>query len=204
MPAVLPNEVLHALHQSIIVIDTDGYIIEANRAWGELSASINIPSDFQWLGVNFLQIYDVLLHTCNYNCTIANQFYCIFNGQLPSFFHDFSMNINLTTEWFMLEVFPLIKNKKCIDGAVISISNITQRKQVEFDFQEAVLQIRTLRGLIPICAVCKRIKEDDLWSSIESFLEKHTYAEFTHDICPECIRRLYPKYSSVLDHPPDL
>lgn len=54
-------------------------------------------------------------------------------------------------------------------------------------------QIKTLRGLIPICANCKKIREDDgFWNQIESYLEEKTDAQFTHGICPQCAETLYP------------
>ncbi|WJH30842.1 hypothetical protein N6H13_09690 [Paenibacillus sp. CC-CFT742] len=84
--------------------------------------------------------------------------------------------------------------------ALISHTDITEQKRIEQQLKLALSEVRTLRGLLPICAVCKQIKdEQDIWNSVESYLERHTHAEFTHDICPDCIRRLYPKYSNILD-----
>jgi hypothetical protein len=86
------------------------------------------------------------------------------------------------------------------DLALIAHTDVTEQKQTERQLKKALSEVRTLRGLLPICAVCKQIKdEQDSWNSVESYLEKHTHAEFTHDICPDCIRRLYPKYSNILD-----
>lgn len=57
-------------------------------------------------------------------------------------------------------------------------------------------QIKTLRGLIPICASCKQVRNDQgYWERIEAYLERFSEAEFTHGICPECIKKLYPAYS---------
>jgi hypothetical protein len=54
-------------------------------------------------------------------------------------------------------------------------------------------QIKTLRGLIPICANCKKIRDDaGFWNQIEAYLEQKTDAQFTHGICPQCARQLYP------------
>jgi rubrerythrin len=56
------------------------------------------------------------------------------------------------------------------------------------------LQIKTLRGLIPICASCKKIRNDKgYWDEIESYMIEHADARFSHGICPECIKKLYPK-----------
>ena len=53
--------------------------------------------------------------------------------------------------------------------------------------EQALAEIRTLRGLLPICAWCKRVRnEEQAWQSIESYVQSHTHAEFTHDICETC------------------
>jgi len=54
--------------------------------------------------------------------------------------------------------------------------------------------LHRLRGLIPICAGCKKIRRDDeAWEALEVFLEAHSKAAFTHSLCPECLERLYPE-----------
>jgi hypothetical protein len=56
-------------------------------------------------------------------------------------------------------------------------------------------QVHELSGLLPICASCKRIRDDEgYWQQIENYISIHSQAEFTHSICPECARRLYPDY----------
>ncbi|MBE0617665.1 MAG: PAS domain-containing protein [Proteobacteria bacterium] len=55
-----------------------------------------------------------------------------------------------------------------------------------------VTALHQLRGLLPICAGCKKIRrEDQAWEAIEAFIERHSLAEFTHGLCPECLERLY-------------
>lgn len=54
-------------------------------------------------------------------------------------------------------------------------------------------EIKTLRGLIPICAKCKSIRDDSgFWQSIENYVSEHSEAEFSHSVCPECRDELYP------------
>ena len=61
--------------------------------------------------------------------------------------------------------------------------------------QETVAHLKTLRGLLPICAKCKKIRDDQgYYVQIETFLKEHSYAEFSHSICPECLKELYPEY----------
>jgi len=58
---------------------------------------------------------------------------------------------------------------------------------------EDISLIVELQGLIPICASCKRIRDDKgYWNRVEIYIEEHSEAEFTHDICPECANKLYP------------
>jgi len=66
-------------------------------------------------------------------------------------------------------------------------------------YQQAIDQIETLKGLLPVCSGCKKIrvadadsKAQDAWVSLEAYLHEHTAAEVTHSICPECMARLYP------------
>ena len=58
----------------------------------------------------------------------------------------------------------------------------------------ALANVQTLRGLIPICAGCKKIRDDrGFWSQVETYIAKHSDATFTHGICPECSRKYYPE-----------
>jgi PAS domain S-box-containing protein len=81
-----------------------------------------------------------------------------------------------------------------------SILDITARKQVEEQreelieaLQKALSEVKTLRGFLPICSYCKKIRDDKgYWSQIESYIHKHSDAEFSHGICPECVKKYYP------------
>ena len=63
------------------------------------------------------------------------------------------------------------------------------------ELRRALDQIKTLRGIIPICASCKKIRDDNgYWKQVEVYIRDHSEAEFSHGICPECVKELYPKY----------
>jgi PAS domain S-box-containing protein len=93
-------------------------------------------------------------------------------------------------------------------GGVIGVSaierDITAHKREEeerlkliSELTEALTKIKALRGLLPICASCKQIRDDrGYWNKIESYICEHTEAEFTHGICPDCLAHLYPEYVS--------
>jgi CRP/FNR family cyclic AMP-dependent transcriptional regulator len=58
--------------------------------------------------------------------------------------------------------------------------------------------VRTLGGLLPICAKCKAIRDENgSWIRLETYIEDHSGADFTHGICPECAKRLYPRLAQV-------
>ena len=83
------------------------------------------------------------------------------------------------------------------------VRDMTERKQAEeerekliAELQDALAKIKTLKGLIPICASCKKIRDDTgYWKQIETYIHDHSDAEFSHGICPECIEKLYPQYA---------
>ena len=61
--------------------------------------------------------------------------------------------------------------------------------------QEALEQIKTLRGIVPICSHCKQIRDDEgFWSQVEHYVEDHTHVKFSHGICPECKKEHYPDF----------
>ena len=73
--------------------------------------------------------------------------------------------------------------------------DIVERKRIEGELREAIAQVKTLTGLLPMCANCKKIRDDNgYWSSVEKYISSHSEAEFTHGICPECLEKLYPSY----------
>lgn len=82
------------------------------------------------------------------------------------------------------------------------IRDISERKQFENerdqlirDLQNSLTKVKTLTGLLPICASCKKIRDDKgYWNQIESYIHEHSDATFSHGICPDCTEKLYPGY----------
>jgi DNA-binding NtrC family response regulator len=79
---------------------------------------------------------------------------------------------------------------------------ISQRRKVEeerekliSELKQALAEVKTLSGLLPICASCKKIRDDKgYWNQIEVYIRNHSDAEFSHGLCPECAKKLYPDY----------
>ncbi len=68
--------------------------------------------------------------------------------------------------------------------------------QANTELKKKLEEIKILRGILPICASCKRIRDDGgYWNQLESYIRAHSDAEFSHSICPDCARKLYPELS---------
>ena len=70
-----------------------------------------------------------------------------------------------------------------------------EREKLIGELQEALAKAKLLSGLLPICASCKKIRDDKgYWNQIELYIWEHSEAEFSHGLCPECTEKLYPGY----------
>jgi hypothetical protein len=68
-----------------------------------------------------------------------------------------------------------------------------EREQVIVKLQQALAQVKRLSGFLPICASCKKIRDDQgYWQQVEAYIRDHSEAEFSHGLCPECAKMLYP------------
>ena len=68
------------------------------------------------------------------------------------------------------------------------------------ELEEALAKIKTLRGLLPICASCKKIRSDSgHWQQLEEFIAEHSEADFTHGLCPECFKQLEIEAKTIVD-----
>ena len=80
------------------------------------------------------------------------------------------------------------------------VHDIFERKKIEIEreklirkLQSALSEVKTLRGFLPICASCKKIRDDKgYWNQIEAYISAHSDAQFSHGLCPDCARKLYP------------
>jgi len=99
---------------------------------------------------------------------------------------------------FVSNVYP-VNHHKVIQ---CNIRDITARKRAEEDrerliveLKDALSKVRALRGMLPICSSCKKIRNDEgYWEQVETYIGDHSEAEFTHGICPDCSKKLYPQY----------
>ncbi len=95
---------------------------------------------------------------------------------------------------------PIVDDKNDVMGFVLTISDITARKRAEQereklirDLQAALDEVKTLSGMLPICSSCKKIRDDSgYWHQVENYIKDRSEADFTHGLCPDCMRTLYP------------
>lgn len=110
--------------------------------------------------------------------------------------------------FFVFNMFPF-GDEDCIEASVHIIRDITGRRKAEeereqliYELKNAVREVKKLQGMIPICASCKKIRDDKgYWQQIEKYIQDHSDAKFSHSICPECAQRLYPDlYREIMRH----
>lgn len=78
----------------------------------------------------------------------------------------------------------------------------TQLQAEKAHLEAALQQVKTLQGLLPICAACKKVRDDEgYWHQVESYLSRHLEVEFSHSICPECRTKLYPQLGKKVEKP---
>ena len=81
-----------------------------------------------------------------------------------------------------------------INDEMVDITRELQKKKAQLE--DALAQVRTLEAMLPICASCKQIRDDqDQWQPIETYIKAHTDTVFSHGICPACMKKLYPDYA---------
>lgn len=105
------------------------------------------------------------------------------------------------------KTFPADYRRTVMPGFFVHVSrDITAKKQAEeerelliSDLREALAQVKKLSGLLPICASCKQIRDEkNGWNPIETYIAKHSEANFTHGVCPDCVKKLYPEFAADL------
>ena len=114
----------------------------------------------------------------------------------------YSLEMGMSVKWFELSITAKKSPKGGNDRFIVLVRDISRRKQVEMEkedliieLQKAMSRIKVLSGLLPICSSCKKIRNDKgYWDQLEAYISKHSEAHFSHSICPECAKKLYPEF----------
>lgn len=113
-------------------------------------------------------------------------------------FHNRKKNGELY--WELASISPIRDVGGTITHYVAVKEDITARKQIETEreallkeLREAMTNIKTMSGLVPICSGCKKIRDDSgYWNQLETFIQKHSDAKFSHSLCPDCCKIFFP------------
>lgn len=91
---------------------------------------------------------------------------------------------------------------RTITYAIERKQTLVEREHLLAELRAALTEVKTLTGLIPICANCKKVRDDQgYWDQVESYISARTTASFSHGICPECAKKLYPEIDLYPDEP---
>jgi hypothetical protein len=173
----LDNEIAHELGEMLnqlidFMLEIQEVIIPLSQ--GELH-DIKLQSK-NFLASPFKELHSRLLHLTWQAAQVANGDY----EQRVDFMGDFS-------EAFNSMIISLDHNEKLL------------KKKIN-ELEKALSHIKRLEGILPICSNCKKIRlegavpeNQESWIQIESYISKRTEARFSHSICPECMKKLYPK-----------
>ena len=107
----------------------------------------------------------------------------------------------ITKDGRILDIWLVVTCLKDNSGAVDSIASTGRDiTEIKNELRKKETEVKVLRGLLPICASCKQIRDDKgYWHKIEAYIRDHSEAEFSHGICPKCAEKLYPEFNSYKD-----
>ncbi|MBN1130294.1 MAG: hypothetical protein JXA71_14980 [Chitinispirillaceae bacterium] len=162
-----------------MVVDSDGRVIKSNKA--KICSGDRLPAIGDIMYKDYASRHNIDMY--------HNLMECMASGKI-GYYPDLEYGNKVLS--ITISPFP--------GGAIIASQDITAQKTAEQDrlkliakLQQALGELETLRGLLPICACCKKIRDDHgYWNHIESYLRRHTLADFTHTLCPDCVKQFYP------------
>ncbi len=104
--------------------------------------------------------------------------------------------------YYMVTARPFFDSRQKIIGVIESFQDITALKALETERENLISQLKSslekvklLSGLLPICPSCKKIKDDrGDWNKLEAYIKDHSEAKFSHRMCPDCAKKLYPDF----------
>lgn len=112
--------------------------------------------------------------------------------------------VGLTFRFIASLIFVIIVSYGLEQAREISYRRL-QEKNLKLEEEKALLaralgEIKTLNGLLPICSNCKKIRDDDgYWHDVASYIHEHSDADFTHGMCPDCMKQLYPEHMDITE-----
>jgi PAS domain S-box-containing protein len=187
-----------SLLQLIFLLDEQGHILRANRtveAWNLGKVGV----------VHGMEMHTLFHPGCTDQGCYLETLWPQARGKLVQGESvDRELEDSILRRHLSIQIRPIFARKnglriKADSFAVAIFWDITRRKRIEeererliHELQDALAKIKRLRGLLPMCASCKKIRDDKgYWNDVEAYISEHSEAEFTHGVCPDCMKKLY-------------
>ncbi|MCP4728011.1 MAG: PAS domain S-box protein [bacterium] len=198
----LNEQLLNSIPHAAMLINRDRKVVVANKLALEVGTKIG---DYCWkefaqcscLSEENKRRAEKNPDTKGIKCTFCLADQCLNNDKTSNDPEVFAFDRLWDTYWV-----PLGDGETYLHYSI----DVTERVQAEEEkskliikLEKALDEVKTLRGFIPICAYCKKIRNDDgYWEQIETYISQHSDAKFSHGICEPCAKKLYPEI-----HPDD-
>jgi PAS domain S-box-containing protein len=176
------NEILESITDGFAALDADCRFVYLNKAAEQL---MQRPRD-ETVGKSLWEEAPALRGSL-----IEDMFRQVLNERVAVHFEYLSP---LSNRWLEIHIYPAQNS-----GLTVYFRDVSDRKLMESHLREtlaerndALERVRLLSGLLPICAACKKIQDDEgNWQQIESYISRHSQAKFSHGMCPECGKQYY-------------
>lgn len=197
--AAIPS--LEAMPQNALLMNRDGNIRTNNSRWRAYCKAFSLPVQLAFFGSNYLELLPRWVMEPE---SILGALNAIFQGERLVVSVESTVHcMHIGRRAFRFDAFPLMGTTFAEQPHLIlshqDLGPVIESPYCKGQDPGSFLQPHTAR-LLPICASCKSIRNDqDEWLRIERFLQQQLTVQFTHDICPECIRQLYPQYADAFN-----
>lgn len=188
------HTILSSLYSGVLIVTEEGTVEFANQAFCDMFDLTDTPASLSGLAASEIiqKIKDVYANPAEAVARIKE----VVANQQPLRGQEVAIRDNRTYTVDFIPIF--VDEMQC--GRLWHHTDVTELKRAEgekaqlvADLTEALTQVKKLSGFLPICASCKKIRDDKgYWRQVEEYIRDHSEAEFSHSICPECARRLYP------------
>ena len=184
------RRIVETAHEGILFSDKNGCIAFMNRRMSDMLGY----KESELLGRPFLDIFapaskDLIsqkMGICRKGCKEAFEVQMASRSGAPL--------------WARISASPLTDDEGRVSGVLSMFSDISALKQGEMErdnligqLRSALNDVKTMSGFLPICSNCKKIRDDDgYWQQVEKYIQDHSSALFSHSICPDCAKKLYP------------
>ena len=184
------NAIIGSLKNSIIILDKNYTIVDTNPAF----CSMYETTREEVIGKHCYEIthrYDSPCYEMDTDCPARKVFE---TGKQTHVLHrHLARGGNILEE---IVASPLKDEKGNVLYVIEEIQDVTELIKTIEKTYDMSKELRMLKQIIPICANCKKIRDDTgYWESIEKYIEEHSTSELSHGICPDCSKKLYPDFS---------